>query len=86
MSHLSEQVCQLCVDLGPEGGACNIDERLSVHFLSNLDFLQNSQGFLFCCLKAFCNDSWMKTLQQVSKGNYESIQFRPSSCIVEGFG
>lgn len=63
MSHLSKQVCQLCVDLGPEGGACYVDEGLSVHFPSHLHLLQNSQGFLFCCLKALSNDSWVKTLR-----------------------
>lgn len=67
MSHLSEQVCQLCVDLGSEGGACDVNEGLSIHFPSHLYFLKNSQRFLFCCLKALGNDSWMKTLQQTIK-------------------
>lgn len=70
MSHLSEQVCQLFVDLSPEGGACYVDEGLSVHFPSHLQLLQSSQGFLLCCLKALSNDPWMKTLQQEIKGSY----------------
>ncbi len=70
VSHLSEQVCQLCVDLGPEGGAGYVDEGLSVHFASHLHLLQSSQGFLFCRLKALCDDSWMKTLQQEIKQSY----------------
>lgn len=39
MSHLSEQISKLFVDLGPEGGACYIDEGLSVHFPSHLHIL-----------------------------------------------
>lgn len=42
LTHLSEQVCQLCVDLGPKGGARNINEGFSVHFLGHFQLLQNS--------------------------------------------
>lgn len=67
MSYLSEQIRQLCVDLSPEGGACDVDEGLSVHFPCHLHLFQNSQGFVFCRLKALSNDSWMETLQQEIK-------------------
>lgn len=75
VSHLSEQVCQLCVDLGPEGGACHIDEGLSVHFPSHFQLLQSSQGFLFRRLKPLGDNSWMKTLQQEIKGSYIQFQY-----------
>lgn len=63
MSHLSKQVGQLFVDLGPEGGACYTDECLSVHFPSHLQLLKSSCGFMACCLKTLGNDSWMEALQ-----------------------
>lgn len=63
-THLSEQVCQLLVDLGPEGGTSYVDEGLSVHLLGHLQLLQSGQGFVFCCLEALSDDSRMKTLQQ----------------------
>ena len=69
-SHLSQQVCQLFVDLGPEGGTRYVDEGLSVHFPGHLQLFQSSQGFLFRRFKALSNDSWMKTLQQEIKGSY----------------
>ena len=50
-------------------GLCYVDERLSVHLPSHLQLFQNSQGFLFRCLKALSNDSWMKTLQEENNGN-----------------
>lgn len=90
MSHLSEQVCQLCVDLGSEGGACYVDEGLSVHFPSHLHLLQSSQGFLFRRLKALCNDSRMKTLQQETKRdlwreNVSSSKYWILTCILKRF-
>lgn len=64
-THLSQQVSQLFVDLGHEGGLRYIEQGFPVHFPSYLHLFQGSHGFLFCCLKPQCYDCWMKTLNKI---------------------
>jgi len=61
-AHLCEEVCQLLVDLGSEGGARHADQSLPVHLSRDLHLLQDRQGLLLSRIEALGDDPGMDAL------------------------
>jgi len=64
----TEWVSNIWVDLGVQGGTGNIDEELSVDFLSNFEFFEESKSLGLGKLHTLNKDSWMDTVSDVSLG------------------
>ena len=64
----TEWVSNIWVDLGVQGGTGNIDEELSIDFLLNFEFFEETKSLSLGELHTLNKGSWMDTVSDVSLG------------------
>lgn len=60
--YLCEQVSQRHVDFGPQRGPGHVNQSLTVHLLSDLHVLENSQSLFLRSFKALSDDPGVEAL------------------------
>ena len=64
---LSKRVSDGWVNLGVEGGACNVQEQVTAHFiLRNLESFKETESLSLGLFETINEDSWMDTFTKVS--------------------